>query len=1178
MKLTKLLTQQLTRIGLAAVLLSTLNLPLSTAHAQATAFTYQGSFNDGANPANGIYDLAFTMFNATNGGTAYGPLTNNGVPVKNGLFAVTLDFGSLPYISGAAQWIEIAVRTNGAGPFTTLAPRQPLHSTPYAYYAYAVNASSLIGQVTDLNLAATFKDPHSFTNANNAFRGNFTGVFFGDGAGLTNLPISQGPQGPPGPQGLPGLNGTNGLNGVNGTNGLAGPQGPAGPLLPNVALIDTNQTFSGSNRFHGVVVATNGNNQISGSFTGNGAGLVNVTASSVAAANISGTIPLAQLHASVVTNGTSGANLSGTFSGSGAGLTGVDLRTVNSQGVVTYFTNGAGIFSLTNIPVGNGPVQVVALDMNGDGKLDLVSLNYFGNSLTVMTNKGTGGFALKTTIPTLAFHAIDIKVADLNGDGRQDFALAALDGYALVTMLDNGAGGYTTTTYPIGAGSAPHGVAVADVNGDGKPDLIGPSELGNLAVLTNAGGGTFASSAGYSISLAGSGINNPFYVVAADMNADGKMDAVVSGGYASANVVICTNSGLGSFVRATTHSARGPSLWLAAADMNGDGIPDVVSANDANSITVFNNSGSPYFQLYTNQEMLAVGPNPARPALADFNGDGKVDLACPFHGTNEVLILTNNGAGRFFLATRLTVGSGPEAALAADLNGDGGMDLVTANDGDNTLSVWTQAATVTAALSGNGAGLTGINAANLAAGILADARLSANVALRAGGNALTGNQSVMSGNVGIGTTSPLAPLSFGSGLSNTKLALWEDGLGGAMGLGIQGNQYRLHLNNSSDRFSFLYGPAGTEVMSVRGNGTVGIGTTTPGARLDVRRDNSDGDALAFGSLNNVMGRLGEEPSVNVVYLANTYAPSGGGIIDFRTGGNAVGNTKMRILGNGNVGIGTTSPTQAKVVIIGRDGSNFVPGNSGYLYINGAGVNVNGTYVQNSLYADGNILAFQFAAFSDARIKNIKCQSDTTADLQTLLGIKIMDYTFKDTLAKGNRPQKKVVAQQVEQVYPQAVNQHTDVVADIYQKAPMKDGWVQLATDLKVGERVKLIGEKAEGIHEVLEVRKDAFRTAFKPATDKVFVYGREVKDFRSVDYEAISMLNVSATQELARKLDAQESELTDLRAELSKLRSERTSLVQTVSAMEARFVQLEQAMHKTTVPAVKDVSASADVK
>jgi len=147
---------------------------------------------------------------------------------------------------------------------------------------------------------------------------------------------------------------------------------------------------------------------------------------------------------------------------------------------------------------------------------------------------------------------------------------------------------------------------------------------------------------------------------------------------------------------------------------------------------------------------------------------------------------------------------------------------------------------------------------------------------------------------------------------------------------------------------------------------------------------------------------------------------------------------------------------------------------------------------------------------------------------------------------------------VEQVYPQAVSKGTDVVPDIYRNATLKDGWVQLATDLKVGERVQLLGEKEKGIYPVLEVRAGAFRTDFKPAMEQVFVYGREVKDFRSVDYEAISMLNVSATQELAKrvqKLEAREAHL----AELEQKASQVASLEQEVAGLKKMVAQLAAA-------------------
>ncbi len=189
----------------------------------------------------------------------------------------------------------------------------------------------------------------------------------------------------------------------------------------------------------------------------------------------------------------------------------------------------------------------------------------------------------------------------------------------------------------------------------------------------------------------------------------------------------------------------------------------------------------------------------------------------------------------------------------------------------------------------------------------------------------------------------------------------------------------------------------------------------------------------------------------------------------------------------------------------------------------------------SIYASNYIAAQEFNAFSDARIKNIQGRSNGGADLATLNQIEITDYTYKDVIGKGSDLVKKVIGQQVETVYPQAVNRSTDVVPDIYQKAPVEDGWVELATDLQPGERVRLIGEEGQGVYEVLEVTPDGFRTDFVADGAAVFVYGREVDDFRNVDYEAIAMLNVSATQELNRLVEQQAAEIEALNSRLAAL-------------------------------------------
>src|SRR2546423_3011727 len=116
--------------------LSTLNSQLPTPHAQGPAFTYQGRLADTGSPANGDYDLKFSLFDDPSAGNQVGDsLTNSPTSVSNGLFTVTLDFGA-GWFTGDPRWLEIGVTTNGSGgDFTALTPRQALTPTPYAIHA-----------------------------------------------------------------------------------------------------------------------------------------------------------------------------------------------------------------------------------------------------------------------------------------------------------------------------------------------------------------------------------------------------------------------------------------------------------------------------------------------------------------------------------------------------------------------------------------------------------------------------------------------------------------------------------------------------------------------------------------------------------------------------------------------------------------------------------------------------------------------------------------------------------------------------------------------------------------------------------------------------------------------------------------------------------------------------------
>ncbi len=153
--------------------------------AQGTAFTYQGRLDSSGAPANGSYDLRFTLHDAASGGAQQGgPLTNSAVGVSNGLFTVALDFGN--QFPGADRWLEIAVRTNGGGDFTTLISRQPLTPTPYAIHAGSVNAGGIVGLLPSGGLGGGYANPVQFTDPGNQFLGSFAG----DGSGLLNVPAA----------------------------------------------------------------------------------------------------------------------------------------------------------------------------------------------------------------------------------------------------------------------------------------------------------------------------------------------------------------------------------------------------------------------------------------------------------------------------------------------------------------------------------------------------------------------------------------------------------------------------------------------------------------------------------------------------------------------------------------------------------------------------------------------------------------------------------------------------------------------------------------------------------------------------------------------------------------------------------------------------------------------------
>lgn len=362
-----------------------------------------------------------------------------------------------------------------------------------------------------------------------------------------------------------------------------------------------------------------------------------------------------------------------------------------------------------------------------------------------------------------------------------------------------------------------------------------------------------------------------------------------------------------------------------------------------------------------------------------------------------------------------------------------------------------------------------------------------------------------SGNVGIGTKEPREKLEVNGTVKATQF------IGDFAGDGSKLTGLSVGLNGLN--------------LATKG-GKVGIGTDSPTGLLHLK-SKGDVNLILEADVDNINEK--DHPTI----LFKQDGPHVSCEMGYFDGGNSfrikntvkqgvtVHNSSLVLGSNGNVGIGTDKPDKGKLTIQG--GFSFTLGtlgrkNLGEYKWNDTNHNQPVFKDQYSLYASQIISAKAFHAHSDSRIKTVLGPSSSGKDLALLNKLEITNYQMKDVLANGHRTYKKVIAQQVRKVYPQAVSLSTDEVPDIYEFATIDNGWVSLNTDLTVGERVQLIFGTEKQLFEILETRDDGFRVE-TDRTGEVFVYGRQVDDFHSVDYEAISMLNVSATQELAKQVD-----------------------------------------------------------
>jgi len=372
-----------------------------------------------------------------------------------------------------------------------------------------------------------------------------------------------------------------------------------------------------------------------------------------------------------------------------------------------------------------------------------------------------------------------------------------------------------------------------------------------------------------------------------------------------------------------------------------------------------------------------------------------------------------------------------------------------------------------------------------------------------------------------------------------------------------GSLYITTGDDGTEPIIFMQGSS--ERLKINWNGAVVVNDASEGASRSGSKLLVNGSIRATGSSGGIVFDERSDPQHNWEW----YSSSGSAKLWYEEWGS--GGNKLTVTTGGQVGIGTESP-RAMLEVNGS--RSYTYDRKAYLDDNNASGSDSNVKRDVSILASNDVVADEFGNTSDVRIKKDLKVTDSVLDLDLIMGLEVTDYRFKDTLGKGTRPQKKLIAQQVEVVFPQAVSRMVGVVPDIYQRADVKDGWVELATDLKAGDRVKLIGQKEEAVHGVLEVRAGAFRPDGKVDAGSLFVYGREVQDFRTVDYDAIAMLNVSATQELAKQLKEKDAKITAMAAKLAEQAqraaaqaaeavTEKTALQAQIAALQASGQTLE---------------------
>jgi hypothetical protein len=339
-------------------------------------------------------------------------------------------------------------------------------------------------------------------------------------------------------------------------------------------------------------------------------------------------------------------------------------------------------------PLGKGLSGIAAADVNGDGLPDLLVTDATAGNLSVLIGAGSGQFGAPATY-ALGSRPLAVASGDLNHDGKPDAVVA--DAAGLDVLLGNGSGGFgAVTKYPAAFGQL-SSVVLVDFNRDGNLDAAAVNSQG-LSLYMGHGDGKF----GAEQMIPFSGGNVPTIAVAADLNGDGRPDLIagfVPGSFTGTpppgGFSVRLGAGDGTFSAPMDRLLPGSFAGgLQVADVNGDGVPDVIASSADQflrvQIAVFLGNGDGTFQAPL---LTPTGTSGGMLLVTDLDGDGKPDLIvadCNFNGgrscgASEPSYMLGRGDGTFQPEVRFSVGPGSSALAVADFNGDGKPDLAAAD-------------------------------------------------------------------------------------------------------------------------------------------------------------------------------------------------------------------------------------------------------------------------------------------------------------------------------------------------------------------------------------------------------------------------------------------------------------------------------------------------------------------